>query len=307
MNFLKSTWLLLLGVVNPIHGGWIDVDTPEDKRTVRSFVDGTVYELVGESLKLLVTYTALKSIGLNEAFYTIPVCFLLNPTQVMSDEFNVPNRTFKDGEDPMWTALDKSDDDFSASGGGSLQFYNSSTVTTKDGSLRIQSKHGYETWEQFDEVDKEFKKVEKFFQSGMLQSWNKFCFTGGIVEMDIILPGEPTLGGLWPAVWMMGNLGRATYETSTNMIWPWSYDTCDRKLQESQYISACNKQNHFGLHPNQGRGATEIDFIEMMAGDPGPLPATDPVITYPYVDMTLQVRFSTFEFISVVLYIQKSI
>jgi hypothetical protein len=24
----------------------------------------------------------------------------------------------------------------------------------------------------------------------MVNSWNKFCFTGGIVEIDAILPGE---------------------------------------------------------------------------------------------------------------------
>ena len=109
--------------------------------------------------------------------------------------------------------------------------------------------------------------------------------------MDVILPGEPDIGGLWPAVWMLGNLGRATYESSTNNLWPWSYDTCDRKKQEAQVISGCNERNHYGLNPFQGRGATEIDVIELMGGDSGgkPLPATDPPISLPYVDMTLQV------------------
>lgn len=60
--------------------------------------------------------------------------------QVMSDEFNVPNRTFADGDDPMWTALDKSDDDMSA-GGGSLHFYNSSRVRTEDGYLKINTRY----------------------------------------------------------------------------------------------------------------------------------------------------------------------
>lgn len=210
----------------------------------------------------------------------------------MSDEFNTPNRSFKDGHDPMWTALDKPDDDSSAAGGGSQQFYNSSTVTTtEDGMLKISTKIGKTHWQRFDRVKKEWKKERALYKSGMVQSWEKFCFTGGIVEVDVILPGDPFIGGLWPAIWILGNLGRATYESSTNNIWPWSYDTCDREKQQGQTLSACNAANHYGLNPYQGRGATEIDIIEIMTGDSGgPLPGTDPPITLPYTDMTLQVR-----------------
>jgi beta-glucan synthesis-associated protein KRE6 len=210
----------------------------------------------------------------------------------MSDEFNTPNRTFKDGHDPVWTALDKSDDDSSSAGGGSQQFYNSSFVTTtKDGMLKIATQIGKTEWVRYDHVKKEWKQEHAFYKSGMMQSWEKFCFTGGILEVEIIFPGDPFIGGLWPAVWLLGNLGRATYESSTNRIWPWSYDTCDRKLQDAQDISACNAQNHYGLHPFQGRGATEIDLVEVMTGDSnGPLPGTDPPLTLPYADMTLQVR-----------------
>jgi beta-glucanase (GH16 family) len=210
----------------------------------------------------------------------------------MSDEFNTPNRTFADGDDPVWTALDKSDDDASSAGGGSLQFYNSSAVTTEDGFLRISTKLERTKWHQFDHIDKEWVGHTANFTSGMVQSWNKFCFTGGIVEVDIILPGAPHIGGLWPAVWILGNLGRATYEASTNNVWPWSYDTCDRDLQDAQHISACNAENHFGMNAFQGRGATEIDIIEVMTGDSkGALPATDPPIELPYADFTLQVSF----------------
>eukprot|EP00585_Thalassiosira_rotula_P009408 CAMPEP_0196137246 /NCGR_PEP_ID=MMETSP0910-20130528/5293_1 /TAXON_ID=49265 /ORGANISM="Thalassiosira rotula, Strain GSO102" /LENGTH=744 /DNA_ID=CAMNT_0041397683 /DNA_START=265 /DNA_END=2499 /DNA_ORIENTATION=+ len=256
---MKSRSLLLLAAstttaITVVQAGWIDEDTPPHLRTTTSLVDGTEYHLV------------------------------------MSDEFNIPNRTFADGDDPMWTALDKSDDDYSASGGGALHFYNSSMVsTTPDGMLTIRSVMDKTEWTHYDEVDKEYKKTKKHFKSGNIQSWNKFCFTGGIIEVDVILPGEPDIGGLWPAVWMLGNLGRATYEGSTNNLWPWSYDKCDRKKQESQVISACNKANHYGLNPEQGRGATEIDVIELMAGTGGDLPETYPPIRLPYVDMTLQV------------------
>lgn len=62
----------------------------------------------------------------------------------------------------------------------------------------------------------------------MIQSWNKFCFTGetvdnlsararttdpvlpgGRIEVSVSLPGTSTISGLWPSVWLMGNLGRA--------------------------------------------------------------------------------------------------
>jgi len=247
--------LLSFNQSNFVFGGWIDEDTPEDKRVTTSFIDGTKYDLV------------------------------------MSDEFNVPGRTFTDGDDPTWTAIDKSDDDASAAGGGSLQFYNSSMIsTTKDGYLEIQSVIGKTEWEHFDIVKQEYKKVTKNFKSGMLQSWNKFCFTGGIIEVDVIFPGDAYIGGLWPAIWLLGNLGRATYEGSTNNIWPWSYNTCNRKLQGAQTISACNEQNHFGLNSFEGRGATEIDLIEIMTGPAdAELAATAPYVKYPYADFTLQV------------------
>ena len=48
------------------------------------------------------------------------------------------------------------------------------------------------------------------------------------------LPGEAFVGGLWPAIWLLGNLARATYVGSSNWIWPWSFDSCDRHLQPKQ-------------------------------------------------------------------------
>ena len=70
----------------------------------------------------------------------------------------------------------------------------------------------------------------------MIQGWNKFCFTGGILEIDVIFPGKPEIGGLWPALWLLGNLGRGTYEASTNKMWPWSYSVCNKKLQRAQEV-----------------------------------------------------------------------
>lgn len=78
-----------------------------------------------------------------------------------------------------------------------LEWYDPAAITTKNGSLEItlseKKTHGLN------------------YQGGMMSTWNKFCFTGGLVETSVMLPGAPNIMGLWPAVWAMGNLGRAGY------------------------------------------------------------------------------------------------
>lgn len=60
-----------------------------------------------------------------------------------------------------------------------------------------------------------------------MSTWNKFCFTGGLIETSVMLPGINNIVGLWPAVWTMGNLGRAGYGASLEGMWPYTYDACD--------------------------------------------------------------------------------
>jgi hypothetical protein len=244
----------LLASMGPgrIRAGWVDPDTPESKKQTRSFVGGDIYDLV------------------------------------MSDEFNRDGRTFLDGHDPMWTAIQRSDDDQTSTGQKSLQFYNSSFVYTEGGKLVIKTNTDDASWKGYNPYKKKYVKFTRHFQSGMLQSWNKFCFTGGILEVDLTLPGKPDIGGLWPAVWLLGNLGRATFEHSTNLIWPWSTPSCDRKLQKAQEISGCDSTGHFDMEPMKGRGATEIDIVEVMPGKPGALPVVHNGVQRPYNSMTLQ-------------------
>jgi beta-glucanase (GH16 family) len=67
-------------------------------------------------------------------------------------------------------------------------------VTTVDGNLVLSTKPVKTSyWEKHENGDLE-KRV-KNYTSGMVQSWNKFCFTGGILEMSIELPGEAESGG----------------------------------------------------------------------------------------------------------------
>ena len=101
---------------------------------------------------------------------------------VFSDEFSVDGRTFYPGDDPFWEAVDlwywATND---------LEWYDPAQITTRDGALviRMENRTNHEGMQ---------------YVSGMLQSWNKFCFTGGYIEIAISLPGpdESTQGYVSP-------------------------------------------------------------------------------------------------------------
>jgi len=112
----------------------------------------------------------------------------------------------------------------------------------------------------------------------MLQGWDKVCFTGGIVELSVRLPGRYDVSGLWPAVWMVGNLVRATYTKSSDNVWPWSFNKCTPDSRYAQRFSGCEGK--------RGRGAPEIDIIEGMGGNTA-LPRSP--IHRPYFSTSLQV------------------
>ncbi|GAA94681.1 hypothetical protein E5Q_01334 [Mixia osmundae IAM 14324] len=190
---------------------------------------------------------------------------------IFSDEFNTDGRTFWPGDDPFWEAVELY---YHAT--GDMERYDPDAVTTKDGHLRITMTRtpagGLE------------------YRSGMLQSWNKFCFTGGYIEVSVSLPGQPQVSGLWPGVWTMGQLGRPGYGATTDGVWPYTYNACDvgtlpnQTLPDGsgpagaltgaggssvsslpgQRLSACTCPGED--HPNvgQGRGAPEIDVLEAL-------------------------------------------
>jgi len=182
---------------------------------------------------------------------------------VFSDEFNIPHRNFHDGSDPRWTAINKNDYTNDAQ-----HYYDANNVyTDTSGNLVIKSESADTTIIGFNDVKYKKERVTKHFKSGMLQSWNKFCFTGGIMEAEISLPGKHNIGGLWPAFWMLGNLARHTYVGSSEHVWPWSSSVCTEKSKTAQLISACDRVEHYGMHTGVGRGAPEIDVFEVQAGN----------------------------------------
>ncbi|UZJ56737.1 hypothetical protein CBS101457_006057 [Exobasidium rhododendri] len=134
---------------------------------------------------------------------------------VFSDEFNVNGRSFYPGDDPFWEAADLH---YWAT--NNYEWYDPAAITTKDGKLMI-------TLSQTPEHDLNFR-------GGLLQSWNKFCFTGGYIEASVQLPGTTTATGLWPAFWTMGNLGRAGYGATLEGAWPYTYTSCDVGTLQNQ-------------------------------------------------------------------------
>jgi Beta-glucan synthesis-associated protein SKN1/KRE6/Sbg1 len=223
--FLLVSFLLTFAI--DVEANWIDPDTPMEVRTVTSY---TARPYVAPPPKpshfhagssnssnstqqhrrktLAPTHSPEPTTAPTESPSPYPT---LQPSNhvyelVFSDEFNVPDRTFADGNDPRWTALDKNDYTNDA-----LHYYSPNMVRTNhDGQLVITSIAADTSVVGYDDVKRKRTHVVKHFKSAMIQSWNKFCFTGGIIEAEAILPGDPNVGGLWPAFWLLGNLARHT-------------------------------------------------------------------------------------------------
>lgn len=114
---------------------------------------------------------------------------------VWSDEFNVEGRTFYPGDDPYWEAVD-----LHYWQTNNIEWYDPSALITRNGSLEVSLSAT--------------PNHERNYTGGMMSTWNKFCFTGGLVETAVVLPGTNNILGLWPAIWTMGNLGRAGFGAS---------------------------------------------------------------------------------------------
>ncbi|KAF9006595.1 glycoside hydrolase family 16 protein [Cyathus striatus] len=199
---------------------------------------------------------------------------------VFSDEFNVDGRTFYPGDDPYWEA-----EDLHYWATNNREWYDPEAITTANGKLVVtfsqKPTHGLS------------------FQGGLLSSWNKFCFTGGYIEAAVQLPGLNNVAGMWPAIWTMGNLGRAGYGATLDGMWPYTYDSCDVGTAPNQtrnglplaamtqgdhlynfelsYLPGqklsrctCNGEDHPGPKHLDGtyvgRAAPEIDMIEAQVG-----------------------------------------
>lgn len=128
-----------------------------------------------------------------------------------------------------------------------------------------------------------FKNHGLNYRSGMVQSWNRLCFKGGLIEASISLPGRGDIVGFWPGFWTMGNLGRAGYASTTEGMWPYSYwDKCDHGITKNQSqtdglsflpgmkLPACTCRGEDHPTPGKSRSAPEIDALEATVAAIGP-------------------------------------
>lgn len=188
---------------------------------------------------------------------------------VFSDEFEQEGRTFWPGDDPFWEAVD-----IWYGATGDVEWYSPEAVNTTGGSMQITMT--------------ETVRHNLNFQSGMVQSWQKFCFQGGYIEFSALLPGSPQTVGYWPGLWTMGNLARPGYLGSSDGMWPYSYDSCDTGILKNQttvdgtgpapvvnaakklsYLPGmkassctCPGEDHPGPNHSVGRSAPELDVLE---------------------------------------------
>ncbi|KAF5371684.1 hypothetical protein D9758_003399 [Tetrapyrgos nigripes] len=196
---------------------------------------------------------------------------------VFSDEFNTDGRTFYPGDDPYWEAVS-----LHYWQTNNMEWYDPSAITTRNGALQIS-------------LSKEdpASNHNLSYRGGMMTTWNKFCFTSGMILASVTLPGASNVMGLWPAIWAMGNLGRAGYGASLDGMWPYTYDACDVGTLKNQTLNGlpatartsgpgggtlsylpgqrlsrctCTGESHPGpIHADGtyvGRSAPEIDVFE---------------------------------------------
>ncbi|KAF8200344.1 beta-glucan synthesis-associated protein-domain-containing protein [Pholiota molesta] len=172
-------------------------------------------------------------------------------------EYVLDGRSFYPGDDPFWEAVN-----LHYWGTNDLEWYDPGQPTTQGGALRL-------TIAEADPINNH----NMSYTSGMV-SPNKFCFTGGIVEASVTLPGSNTVSGLWPAVWAMGNLGLSRWVGgSLDGLWPYSYDNCDVGRFRIKPACTCTGESHPGpVHKDGtyvGRSAPEIDVFEALVGAEG--------------------------------------
>ncbi|KAI2481545.1 beta-glucan synthesis-associated protein KRE6 [Pyrenophora tritici-repentis] len=191
---------------------------------------------------------------------------------VFSDEFNDNSRTFYEGDDPYFYAPN-----IWYGATQDQEWYDPDAVTTQDGTLQLRLE--------------EFFNHNLRFRSGMLNSWNQLCFKGGIFEVSVSLPGPAGIQGLWPGAWTMGNLGRPGYLSTTDGLWPYTYQACDVGITPNQSspdglshlpgqrLSSCTCPGEDHPTPGTGRGAPEIDIIEVGASSG---PQGHPIATQSY-------------------------
>jgi hypothetical protein len=109
-SFYHRTLVALL-TLQCVTAGWVDPDTPMDARTTQplTVVPGKIPKDAEKSDNKTKSKTPPPTASPTETPTSYPTSTPGTFHLVFSDEFNVPGRTFEDGTDPRWTALEKND------------------------------------------------------------------------------------------------------------------------------------------------------------------------------------------------------
>ena len=110
---------------------WIDPDTPLEAHTTDSYVPRVRNypkpSATRAPVNITANWTDYPSLSPSESPTIMPTDATKTFQLVFSDEFNTPGRTFEDGSDPRWTALDKNDYTNDA-----LHYYSPQNAITND-------------------------------------------------------------------------------------------------------------------------------------------------------------------------------
>ncbi|GMF36047.1 unnamed protein product [Phytophthora fragariaefolia] len=165
---------------------------------------------------------------------------------VMSDEFNVANRSFRPGDDHMWTSLDKPD-----GVNGALEIYSHNMTSTKcdddtcyfyievsdePQTIKVYNMYNYPPG---------YEDAHFFYRAAMVQSWNKFCYQGGMLEVRAQLPGAVSdkSGNPDLALGKSGKVDSKAYYPT----WPGEeYSLVFAQVQSVTYICASHFSQAFG-------------------------------------------------------------
>ncbi|KAI9909009.1 hypothetical protein PsorP6_015218 [Peronosclerospora sorghi] len=267
-----STWALRFYILI-VHVGW-DLRTSRRKETQGMTPSGLRMWVDPETL---------------QAIYQLETSRGEVGDLVMRDAFkNAPGRSFRPRDDHLWSSIEPPD------GGNAALEVSAHNVVPLQVWNEFLSTRGFEAVTFVRGLDgsivTSFPPLDIFlslcvcvsvFSRWEVQSWNKCCMQGGMVEVRVQLPraiseaaGHPdsSLGPsarvtsrrsdpTWPGISMMGTLGRAIFRGSTTrMLWPFSYDACEPETfkPSHQRMSACDADSGSRLHPHQGRGESDI-------------------------------------------------
>ncbi|KAJ7847747.1 beta-glucan synthesis-associated [Mycena olivaceomarginata] len=220
----------------PKMGNWglIDLDTPKDVLNIHAYHDPS------QTLQL-----------------------------VFSDEFEMDGRSFYPGDDPYWEAVD-----LHYWQTGNLEWYGAShllpsllycegpqgsldpsAVYTKGGALELN----------LSKVDDPSTNHNLSYKGGMLSTWNKFCFTGGLIVANVMLPGMNNVFGLWPAVWTM-RVALPTQNTNANGILPGAISAAQATARR---LTACGRTSttHATSAPCRIKPSTGAPPAALHSGD----------------------------------------